>query len=197
MEDPSTDNDVSGRRIGYMRVSDKDQSEDLQIDALKKAGCDVIYGDLGVSGADVTRRSLETLLRDLTKGDTLVVWKLDRLSRSTLHLLELLDDLRVNGVDFVALTQGIDTTTAVGRMVFGHLAVFAEFEREQIRERTKAGMAAAKARGVHVGRPRAISDDMAKLLKHRLDIGEASIAQLAEELKISQQTIVRAVKEIG
>jgi len=93
MEDPSTDNDVSGRRIGYMRVSDKDQSEDLQIDALKKAGCDVIYGDLGVSGADVTRRSLETLLRDLTKGDTLVVWKLDRLSRSTLHLLELLDDL--------------------------------------------------------------------------------------------------------
>ncbi|MCG7492494.1 recombinase family protein [Thalassobius sp. Cn5-15] len=196
MEDVDFEGDTKGRRIGYVRVSDKDQSQDLQVDALKHAGCDVIYGDLGMSGADVTRRSLETLLRDLTKGDTLVVWKLDRLSRSTLHLLELLDDLRVNGVDFIALTQGIDTTTAVGRMVFGHLAVFAEFEREQIRERTKAGMAAAKARGVHIGRPRAISDDMARLIKHRLAIGEASVSQLAEELDISQQTIVRAMKNI-
>ncbi|MFV1494292.1 recombinase family protein [Phaeobacter sp. JH18-32] len=185
-----------GRRIGYARVSDQDQNQALQIEALKVAGCDVIYGDYGVSGACVTRRSLDTLLRDLTEGDTLVVWKLDRLGRSTLHLLQLLEDLRQNKVDFIAITQGIDTTTAVGRLLYGQLAVFAEFEREQIAERTKAGMAAAKARGVHVGRPRAIPHDLAILLRHRIEIGEASIDQLAEELNLSRQTIYRAVNEM-
>ncbi|WP_424978105.1 recombinase family protein [Leisingera sp. S232] len=183
----------SGRRIGYARVSDQDQNEALQIEALEAAGCDIIYGDYGVSGATVTRRSLDTLLRDLTEGDTLIVWKLDRLGRSTLHLLQLLQDLRENKVDFIAITQGIDTTTAVGRLLYGQLAVFAEFEREQIAERTRAGMAAAKARGVHVGRPRAIPPDVAALLRHRIDIGDASVDQLAEELKLSRQTIYRAV----
>lgn len=186
----------SGRRIGYARVSDQDQNQALQIEALKAAGCDVIYGDYGVSGACVTRRSLDTLLRDLTEGDTLVVWKLDRLGRSTLHLLQLLEDLRQNKVDFIAITQGIDTTTAIGRLLYGQLAVFAEFEREQIAERTKAGMAAAKARGVHVGRPRAISHDLALLLRHRIEIGEASIDQLAEELNLSRQTVYRAVNNV-
>ncbi|MBL4645366.1 MAG: recombinase family protein [Rhizobiales bacterium] len=143
-----------GKKIGYIRVSDRDQSEALQIDALKSAGCDVIYGDHGVSGKITNRAGLDELLATLQTGDTLMVWKLDRLGRSTLHLLTLLDDLRARGVDFHAITQGIDTRTALGRMVFGQLAVFAEFEREQISERTKAGMAAAKARGVHVGRPR-------------------------------------------
>lgn len=183
----------TGRKIGYARVSDQDQNQELQIDALNSVGCEVIYGDYGVSGACVTRRSLDTLLRDLTEGDTLVVWKLDRLGRSTLHLLQLLEDLRQNKVDFIAITQGIDTTTAVGRLLYGQLAVFAEFEREQIAERTKAGMAAAKARGVHVGRPRAILHDLAILLRHRIEIGEASIDQLAEELNLSRQTIYRAV----
>jgi len=183
------------RKIGYVRVSDADQSENLQIDALKAAGCDVIYGDLGVSGARIRRRSLDTLLRDLEPGDVLVVWKLDRLGRSMLHLLQLLEDLRENGVDFIALTQGIDTTTAVGRMLYGHLAVFAEFEREQIRERTKAGMEAARARGVHIGRPRAISSDVALLLRERLEAGAATIEMLAEELNLSRQTIVRAVTQ--
>ena len=189
--------DYHGRRIGYVRVSIDDQSEALQLDALQAAGCDVIYGDHGVSGTSVTRRSLDTLLSDLAAGDTLVVWKLDRLSRSTLHLLEILADLRQNGVDFVALTQGIDTTTAVGRMLYGQLAVFAEFEREQMSERTRAGMAAAKARGQHVGRPRAIPKEVALILRKRLEIGAASIEQLAEELHLSRQTISRAVNEAG
>lgn len=186
-----------GRRIGYVRVSDKDQSEALQIDALEKAGCEVIYGDLGVSGAIKHRASLDSLLTDLSKGDVLVVWKLDRLSRSTLHLLQLMEDLRENGVDFIAVTQGIDTTTAVGRMLFGHLAVFAEFEREQIRERTKAGMEAARARGVHIGRPRSIPPDVAELLRIRLEAGMASIDELAEELRLSSTTVGRAVRELS
>ncbi len=156
-----------GRKIGYVRVSDADQSEALQVDALKAAGCDVIYGDLGVSGAIKDRASLESLRRELSKGDVLVVWKLDRLSRSMLHLLQILDDLRQNGVDFIALTQGIDTTTAVGRMLYGHLAVFAEFEREQISERTKAGMEAARARGVHIGRPKKTQKGVFSSLKKK------------------------------
>ncbi|UWR78114.1 recombinase family protein [Phaeobacter inhibens] len=146
-----------------MRVSDKDQTEALQVDALKAVGCDLIYGDHGVSGAITKQRGLDDVLNCLDEGDTLVVWKLDRLGRSTIHLLQLLSDLRDRGVDFQAITQGIDTTTAVGRMLYGQLAVFAEYERTLISERTKAGMAAAKARGVHVGRPK-MSKTMSKAL---------------------------------
>lgn len=152
-----------GRKIGYVRVSDKDQTEALQIDALKAAGCDAIYGDHGVSGVITKRQGLDEVLSCLKKRDTLVVWKLDRLGRSTIHLLQLLSDLRDRGIDFQAITQGIDTTTAVGRMLYGQLAVFAEYERTLISERTKAGMAAAKARGVHVGRPK-LSKTMNKAL---------------------------------
>ncbi len=145
---------TTGKIIGYVRVSDKDQTEALQVDALKAVGCDIIYGDHGVSGSIKKRRGLDEMLSSLKQGDTLVVWKLDRLGRSTIHLLQLLDDLRNRGVDFQAITQGIDTTTAIGRMLYGQLAVFAEFERENISERTKAGMEAARKRGVKIGRPR-------------------------------------------
>jgi DNA invertase Pin-like site-specific DNA recombinase len=157
------DDKSKGRKVGYVRVSDKDQSEALQIDALKAAGCNVIYGDHGVSGKIKKRVGLDDMLNSLKSGDTLAVWKLDRLGRSTIHLLQLLSDLRDRGVDFQAITQGIDTTTAVGRMLYGQLAVFAEYERSLISERTKAGMAAAKARGVHVGRPK-LSKTMDKAL---------------------------------
>jgi DNA invertase Pin-like site-specific DNA recombinase len=160
----SEDTKPKRRKIGYVRVSDKDQSENLQIDALKAAGCEVIFGDHGVSGAITKRCGLDEMLDSLEAGDTLVVWKLDRLGRSTIHLLQLLSDLRDRGVDFQAITQGIDTTTAVGRMLYGQLAVFAEYERSLISERTKAGMAAAKARGVHVGRPRKHSRVLDKAL---------------------------------
>jgi DNA invertase Pin-like site-specific DNA recombinase len=145
---------MSGRKIGYVRVSDEDQSEDLQMDALGGPGCDIIYRDHGVSGAKTARPGLDQMMADLRAGDTLNVWKLDRLGRSTIHLLSILEELREQGVHFHAITQGIDTSTAVGRMIFGQLAVFAEYERSLISERTKAGMKAAKARGVHVGRPR-------------------------------------------
>lgn len=158
-----------GRRIGYVRVSDADQSEALQVDALNKAGCVKLYCDHGISGAKTARPALDQMMKELRKGDTLTVWKLDRLGRSTIHLLQILDGLQQRGIHFHAITQGIDTSTAVGRMIFGQLAVFAEYERSLISERTKAGMAAAKARGVHVGRPR-FSQTMETALNELADL---------------------------
>lgn len=183
----------TGKKIGYVRVSDKDQSEALQLDALNAAGCEVIYGDHGVSGAIANRCGLEEMLATLKSGDTLVVWKLDRLGRSTIHLLQLLSDLRNRGIDFQALTQGIDTTTAVGRMLYGQLAVFAEFEREQISDRTKAGMVAAKKRGVKIGRPNALSDKQIAEIKQLVSDGDVSRSELAERFKVSKQTIARVI----
>lgn len=181
-------------KIGYIRASDHEQTEALQIDALNVAGCDVIYGDHGVSGAVRNRKGLKEVLGELKEGDTLVVWKLDRLGRSTVHLLLLLDELRNRGVDFQAITQGIDTTTATGRMVYGQLALFAEFEREQIRERTKAGMAAAKRRGKHVGRPRKLTDEQVAHAARQIKAGQETISGMAELFGVSALTLSRALK---
>lgn len=193
MNSKSKTSQMKPRKIGYVRVSDKDQTENLQIDALKAAGCDVIYGDHGVSGAIKKRKGLDDMLVSLKDGDTLVVWKLDRLGRSTIHLLQLLDDLRKRNVDFQAITQGIDTTTAVGRMLYGQLSVFAEFEREQISERTKAGMAAAKARGVHVGRPRKLTPEQIKTAREKIATKTATITLFAERYHVSTTTLSRAL----
>ena len=181
-------------KIGYVRVSDDDQTEALQIDALRVAGCEVVYGDHGVSGSLVLRKGLAKVLAELQAGDTLVVWKLDRLGRSTIHLLMLLDDLRQRGIDFVSLTQGIDTTTSVGRMVYGQLAVFAEFEREQIRERTKAGMAAARRRGKHIGRPKKLTPAQVDHAARRLEAGTGTISGMAQTYDVSPLTLSRALK---
>lgn len=181
------------RKIGYVRVSDNEQNEALQVDALKHAGCSAIYGDHGVSGSQVSRKGLKAILSDLEAGDTLVVWKLDRLGRSTLHLLKLVDDLRKRGVFFQAVTQGIDTSTPVGRMVYGHLAVNAEFELEQIRERTKAGMAAAKARGVHVGRPRKLSQGQISRARLILSLNASDLQSISKAYGVSAKTLKRAI----
>ena len=180
-------------KIGYVRVSDHDQTENLQLDALKQAGCDVIYSDHGVSGSITERKGLNDVLSLLQDGDTLLVWKIDRLGRSTAHLLLLLDDLRQRGVDFVAVTQGIDTTTAIGRMIFAQLAVFAEFEREQIRERTKAGMAAAKARGIHIGRPRKLTDQQIAYARALIAAKESTITAMVKKYGVAPQTLSRWV----
>lgn len=185
------------RKIGYVRVSDAEQTEDLQIDALHAAGCTTIYGDHGVSGKIIKRKGLDDLLTSLQAGDTLVVWKLDRLGRSTIHLLQLLDDLRKRGIDFQALTQGIDTTTAVGRMLYGQLAVFAEFEREQISERTKAGMKAAKARGKHIGRPRKLTDRQIAMAKSKLETRSDTITHMAKNYGVAPVTLSRALQAVG
>lgn len=182
-------------KIGYIRVSDNDQTEALQIDALEAAGCTLIYGDHGVSGAVKNRKGLTDVLAELKEGDTLAVWKLDRLGRSTVQLLLLLEQLRERGVDFQALTQGIDTTTSIGRMVYGQLAVFAEFEREQTSDRTKAGMAAAKKRGKHVGRPPKLSPAQVALAASQIDQKTHSIAAIAEAYEVDPVTVSRAVKK--
>ena len=141
-------------RIGYARISTDAQSLNLQLDALKKAGCDVIYQDEGVSGAKAKRPGLDRALKKLKPGDHLFVWKLDRLGRSVRHLIELTSQFDAKGIAFTSLSDGIDTSTASGRLFFHITSAFAEFERNLISERTKAGMAAAKARGAKIGRPK-------------------------------------------
>lgn len=146
-----------GTNIGYCRVSTDDQETALQVDALNRAGCQRIYTDEGRTGRNMARPALRQLLEEIREGDTLTVWKLDRLGRSVVDLMQLLNRLREQGVAFVSLTEGIDTNTTGGRMFYGMLAVFAQFETETISERTRAGQAAAKRRGARIGRPPALT----------------------------------------
>jgi DNA invertase Pin-like site-specific DNA recombinase len=138
--------------IGYARISTHEQNLDLQEDALKAAGCKKVYTDK-TGGAKSERPGLEKALADARPGDTLVVWKLDRLGRSLKHLIETVTDLSHRGVGFKSLQENIDTTTSGGKLVFHVFGALAEFERDIIRERTLAGLAAARARGRKGGRP--------------------------------------------
>ena len=140
-------------KIGYARVSTDEQNLDLQRHALEAAGCEFVFEDR-VSGAAHERPGLATALARVQPGDALVVWKLDRLGRSLVHLIHVIDGLGKVGAGFVSLSESIDTGTAGGRLVFHMMGALAEFERSLISERTSAGMKAAKRRGRHVGRPR-------------------------------------------
>lgn len=142
---------------GYARVSTQDQNLDLQIAALKKARCDHIYTDKGVSGAKTIRPGLTSLQNKIKSGDTLVVWRLDRLGRSLRYLVDTIDKLGRDSIDFVSLTENIDTNTSGGKLLFHMMAALAEFERSLISERTRAGMAAARANGRPLGRRPALS----------------------------------------
>lgn len=144
------------RKVGYARVSTEEQKVDLQLNALKHAGCEQIFVDEGVSGAKADRAGLKKALASLQPGDTLVVWRLDRLGRSLINLVGLMSELGNRGIEFYSLMENIDTTSAGGRLVFHLMAALAEFERSLISERTKAGMEAAKLKGIHVGRPRRV-----------------------------------------
>jgi DNA invertase Pin-like site-specific DNA recombinase len=142
--------------IGYARVSTVDQSVDLQLDALKEEGCQTVYQEKESSKRD--RPELAAAMKSLRIGDVLVVWKLDRLARSLKELIDLVNQVNAKGAHFRCLTQEIDTTTAAGKLTFALFAAIAEFERDLIAERTKAGLAAARARGNNGGRPRKIKD---------------------------------------
>jgi DNA invertase Pin-like site-specific DNA recombinase len=154
--------------FGYIRVSKEEQNYDLQLDALTKAGCQQIFKEK-ISGASKNRPEYEKLLSHLREGDVVVIWRIDRLGRTTLELIKLMVEFREKGIEFKSLTEGIDTTTPMGRIWFMLNAVFAENEREITRERSRAGLAAAKARGRVGGRPKGISKEAA---------GKASFAAL-------------------
>ena len=169
--------------IGYARVSTQDQNLDLQFDALVTAGVDRsrIYADKA-SGASAGRPALEECLRSLRPGDTLVVWKLDRLARSVRDLVSIAAQLQAGSVDLKIITQGIDTTSVGGRLVFNIMAAIAEFERDLIRERTMAGLQAAKERGRRGGRKPKLTGnkaEMARQLWANPDHTESSVAQFA------------------
>ncbi len=175
---------------GYARVSTNDQNLDLQTDALKQAGCEVIYSDNGVSGATKDRPELSRLLADLEKGDHVIVWKLDRLGRSLQHLIQLVDDFGSREIDFTSLTDNIDTSTAGGRLVFHVMGAMAEFERAIISERTKAGMQAARARGSHLGRPKRLSVEQVARAKDWIKEGRTK-REVARLLRVSPATLYR------
>lgn len=180
--------------IGYARVSTKDQNLDLQIHALKAAGCTTIFEDKGVSGTLATRPGLSALLDGLKAGDKLVIYKLDRLGRSTQHILNLVDDLKSRDIDFQSLNEQIDTATALGKMAFQIMAVFAEFERNQLSERTIAGMEAARRRGKIIGRPRSLSDDDIEAARDLISSGEATAPEIASLFGVDRTTLWRALQ---
>ena len=182
--------------VGYMRISTSEtrQSTDLQRDALMAASVDPrnIHDDVA-SGAKVDRPGLRRCLEYLTKGDVLVVWKLDRLGRSLPHLVALLEALRGRGVQFRSLTEGMDTTTPSGELLFNMVASLAQFERALIRERVNAGLAAARKRGRVGGRPRAISDEKMEMILSALAQGRSK-AEVARAFEVSRATLHREME---
>lgn len=174
-------------KIGYARVSTEEQNLDLQHDALKAAGCEQILTDK-VTGAQQKREGLQAALELIGEGDQLVIWKLDRLGRSVPHLSGLFADIEAKGGGVVSLTEGIDTTKAGGKMVYQIMSVLAEFERDIISERTKAGMAASKRRGVKMGRPKALSPAQIDTALMMIRSGE-SVAVVARSFGVHRSTI--------
>lgn len=183
-------------RIGYARVSTGEQKMDLQIDALEEAGCERIYQEK-TSGAAKNRPELEKCLDSLREGDTLAVWRLDRFGRSLKDLVEKMETLEERGVDFVSLTEGIDTTTAQGKLTFHIFGALAEFERELARERTMAGLRAARERGRVGGRPRALDEEDIPELQALMKDEGISTQQICDRFEISKATLYRYVGPDG
>lgn len=180
-------------RIGYARVSTADQSMDLQTDALKAAGCERVFYDTG-TGANETRSGLSEALSHAREGDTLIVWKLDRLGRSLKHLVHTVEALHSRGIGFKSLQESIDTTTSGGKLVFHLFASLAEFERELIRERTSAGLAAARARGRKGGRPVKLTARQVDQARRLLADPAARIDDICRMLHVSRATLYRRLK---
>ena len=182
-------------KIGYVRVSKQEQHEALQIDALQEAGCEKWFLDK-TTGSKAERKGLDEALAYVRPGDTFVVWKLDRAGRSLPHLIELLKGLKERGIEFMSLTEQIDTTTPGGKLIFHMMGALAEFERDLIRERTNAGLAAAKARGRVGGRPRKLKTNGKVALAQRMFTDQShSIPEICAVLGISRATLYRYVKE--
>lgn len=177
-------------KIGYARVSTLDQNFDLQLKALKKAGCQKIFREK-VSGASWQRTEFQQMLKQLREGDTVIVWRLDRLARSTRHLLETMETIREADARFQSLSEPwADTTTHAGKMIMTVFAGIAEFERELILERTQAGRIAAKTRGVRFGRPPKLNPEQLKLAQRLIEEGKAA-QEIADTFNVHVATIYR------
>lgn len=183
-------------KIGYARVSTRDQNPDAQVDALREAGCTRIFTDRA-SGKLARRPELDKALDYVRAGDQLVVTKLDRLGRSVRHLIDLVSDLGERGVDLRVLHQGIDTTTPAGRLFFHLVGAFAEFERDLISERTHEGLDAARARGRAGGRPARMTPQKAALARQLYDTREHTVAAIARTLGVSRASIYRHLDPDG
>ncbi|MDV7210094.1 MULTISPECIES: recombinase family protein [Azotobacter] len=181
-----------GNRIGYARVSTDDQNLDLQRDALTLAGCTLIYEE-AVSGKSVDRPELAQCLKALRAGDTLVVWRLDRLGRSLPDLVKVVSELEHDGISFESITERIETGSASGKLIFHVFAALAEFERNVIRERTHAGLSAARARGRKGGRKPALSDRQVREIKALLSDPEIQVGDVAKRYGVSRTTLYRYV----
>lgn len=191
--DPGTMDIGMTTLIGYARVSTADQSLDMQIEALEKAGCHQVFTDVA-SGSKAARPGLEKALAYLREGDTLVVWKIDRLGRSLPHLVQTVDQLRDRGVAFRSLTDaGIDTTTRNGKLLFNLFATLAEFERDLIRERTKAGLAVAAARGRRGGRRPVVTPAKLKRARELIDDKGLTVREAAAAIKVSKTALYEAL----
>jgi len=176
--------------IGYARVSTQDQKPELQLDALREVGCEKIFEEKA-SGAKRDRPELMNAINYVREGDTLVVWKLDRLARSLKQLIETVEDLEDRKIGLRSLTENIDTTTSGGRLIFHIFGALAEFERSILRDRTNAGLVAAKARGRVGGRPKSFTDDDLAAAKAMLKDPDLTAKDVAERLNMSVATLYR------
>lgn len=181
--------------VGYARVSTDKQTINLQMDALSAAGCDRVFRDEGVSGMAVQRDGLEACLESLIQGDVLIVYKLDRLGRSLEHLIETTKKLEDRGIGFRSITEGFDTTTPAGKMIFHVIGALAQFERELIKERVMAGLEAAKARGVKLGRRNSIAPEVRAEALRMYEMDGQSYKGIGKALGISVASAHRLVSE--
>jgi DNA invertase Pin-like site-specific DNA recombinase len=179
-------------KIGYARISTADQNLDMQTDALKAAGCEKVFQDIA-SGAKDERQGLAEAIEYARAGDVLTVWKLDRLGRSLKHLIETVNRLHEKGVGFASLQESIDTTTSGGKLVFHVFGALAEFERELIRERTSAGLKAARARGKKGGRKEKLTPKQVEIARAMVNDPNIPISSICETFKISKPTLYRYV----
>ena len=186
-------NESKYMRIGYARVSTVEQNLDLQLAALKIARCDEIIEDLGLPGTGRDRPGLTKLMEQIGQGDTLVVWRLDRLGRSLIELIDILNQLSDIQANFESVTEAIDTSSSGGRLVFHMLGALAEFERNLISDRTKAGMAVAKSAGKHIGRPRILTNEQIEEAWILVTSGTASVSATAERFGVHPKTLRRAL----
>ena len=177
-------------KIGYARISTVEQNLNLQMDALAAAGCEKIFEDTA-SGAKDERKGLIDAIEYARRGDTIVVWKLDRLGRSLKHLIETVNRLHEKGIGFSSVQENIDTTTPGGKLIFHVFGALAEFERELIRERTQAGLKAARARGRRGGRPNKLTPTQIEMAKTLMKDPKVTIDSICQTLKISKPTLYR------